>query len=100
MRARQVFGPRLANVHLSDVGGPLARLPVRRLRSAVGEHRFPGTGGLSLSTLLGDLGGDGYAGPVTLEVNPFALRFWWPAAVRRRLAEAAAWIKAAAGSEE
>jgi sugar phosphate isomerase/epimerase len=98
MRARQVFGPRLANVHLSDAGGPLTRLPARRLRGATGEHRFPGAGTLSLSTLLGDLGGDGYAGPVTLEVNPFALRFWWPPAVRRRLAEAAAWIQAAAGS--
>jgi len=100
MRARQVFGPRLANVHLSDVGGLLARLPIHRLRSAMGEHRFPGAGGLPLASLLADLDGDGYAGPVTLEVNPFALRFWWPPAVRRRLAEAAAWIRAAAKNGE
>jgi sugar phosphate isomerase/epimerase len=95
LHARQVFDGRLVNVHMSDVGGwvPLAGWPyVRRL---LGEHRFPGAGELSLAGLVADLADSGYAGPVTLEVNPFALRFWWPPAVRRRLAQAITWLRRA-----
>jgi sugar phosphate isomerase/epimerase len=94
--ARQMFDRRLVNVHLSDVGGwvPLDGWPyVQRL---LGEHRFPGAGELSLAGLVADLADNGYSGPVTLEVNPFALRFWWPPAVRRRLAQAITWLRRAA----
>lgn len=93
LRALQVMDGRLANVHLSDMGGrlPLAQVPA--VWKLVGQHRFPGAGDLALETLLSDLRDGGYRGPLTLEMNPFAARFWWPPAVRRRLARAAAWIR-------
>lgn len=93
LHARQVFDNRLVNVHLSDMGGrvPLARLPGARV--LLGQHRFPGDGDLALSALLADLRRTGYAGPVTLEVNPWVARAWWPPAVRRRLAQASEWMK-------
>jgi sugar phosphate isomerase/epimerase len=96
LRARRTFDGRLANVHLSDMGGqiPLGGLP--RARTILGQHRLPGAGDLALADLLADLVRDGYRGPVTLEVNPFALRIWWPPAVRRRLVQAIGWLKGAA----
>lgn len=97
VHARQVFGERLVNVHLSDMGGwvPLRGLP--RVRAALGQHRFPGAGNLPLAELLANLADTGYSGPVTLEVTPLAVRAWWPPAVRRRLALAVAWLKRATG---
>ena len=96
LQARQTFDGRLVNVHLSDMGGkvPLARLP--RAQALLGEHRFPGAGDLPLANLLADLAREGYTGPVTLEVNPHEAYAWWPPAVRRRLAQAVAWMKTAA----
>jgi sugar phosphate isomerase/epimerase len=93
LRARRVMDGRLANVHLSDMGGrlPLARVPT--VWKLVGQHRFPGTGDLALAALLADLRDQGYGGPLTLEMNPFAARFWWPPAVQRRLACASAWMR-------
>ena len=96
IRARQVFDGRLANVHLSDMGGSTAIAALPYLRTLLGEHRFPGAGELALEDLMTDLKGCGYAGPVTLEVNPFAVRAWWPPAVRRRLARATRWMREAA----
>jgi sugar phosphate isomerase/epimerase len=96
-RARQTFGERLSNVHLSDLDGRLSRLPFKQVSTLLGEHRFPGEGDLPLADLLVDLAGSGYDGPVTLEVRPQELRLWWPPAVRRRLAQAAAWMRRAAG---
>jgi sugar phosphate isomerase/epimerase len=93
--ARRLFDGRLVDVHLSDMGGRLGRLPLASIRSTLGEHRFPGSGDLALPDLLADLAGAGYVGPLTLEVNPVELRIWWPPAVRCRLARAAAWMKAA-----
>lgn len=95
LRARQLFDGRLANVHLSDMGGwaSLKRFPY--LYSALGEHRLPGAGDLALSSLVADLADHEYGGPLTLEVHPFALRIWWPPAVRRHLAQAIAWMRRA-----
>jgi sugar phosphate isomerase/epimerase len=95
MEARQIYDGRLVNVHLSDVGGrvPLQRLPGARRQ--LGEHRLPGTGDLPLRELLGHLGSDGYGGPITLEVNPYEMRVWWPPALRRRLSRTAGWIRQA-----
>jgi sugar phosphate isomerase/epimerase len=100
LRARQILNARLVNVHLSDLGGwfPLAKSA--QVKRMLGEHRFPGTGDLPLADLLADLAAERYAGPVTLEVSPFALRGWWPPAVRRRLAQAIAWMRQATGNEE
>lgn len=97
LHARRLFDGRLVDVHLSDGGGELPALVPNIARHALDLHRFPGAGDLGLAPLLAALWDDGYAGPVTLEVNPFALRFWWPPAVRRRLAEALDWMRRAAG---
>jgi sugar phosphate isomerase/epimerase len=93
LQARQVMGGRLVNVHLSDMGGrlPLARVPA--VWKWVGQHRFPGAGDLALAALLADLRDHGYGGLLTLEINPFAARIWWPPASQRRLAHAAAWLR-------
>lgn len=93
--ARNLFDGRLANVHLSDLGGPVPLGSLPLVQVGVGQHRFPGSGELPLATFLGTLAADGYAGPVTLEVNPFAVRFWWPPAVRRHLHRAVAWLSKA-----
>ncbi|MEJ2210624.1 MAG: sugar phosphate isomerase/epimerase [Anaerolineae bacterium] len=101
LQARRVFDGRLVDVHLSDVGGELPALVPDAARQTLDLHRFPGAGELRLAPLLAALQDDGYAGSVTLEVNPFALRFWWPPAIRRRLAQAAAWMRRAAnGGQE
>ncbi|MGC9332864.1 MAG: sugar phosphate isomerase/epimerase family protein [Anaerolineae bacterium] len=96
LRVQRLFDGRLVNVHLSDMGGWTSKSPLSRLGSMVGEHRFPGAGDLSLADLLQSLARGGYAGFVTLEVNPFAVRFWWPRAVRRQLARALDWMEQAA----
>mgnify|MGYP001104651872 CR=1 FL=1 len=99
MYARQTFGERLIDVHLSDMRGWLSPLPLSSLRRALGQHLFPATGDLPLADLLSALSGDGYAGPVTLEVNPIAIRIWWPPTVRRRLAQAVKWMRRVTGAE-
>jgi sugar phosphate isomerase/epimerase len=96
--ARRLFGDRLVNVHLSDLGGRLPLAGFSQVRRFFGEHRFPGMGDLALSDLLGELGGSGYAGLVTLEVSPWSVRAWWPPAVRRYLARACDWMRQMAGS--
>jgi sugar phosphate isomerase/epimerase len=97
LQARQVLDGRLCNVHLSDLGGRLPLSGFPPVRRFLGEHRFPGAGELALSNLLVDLKASAYAGPVTLEVSPWAVRGWWPPLVRRRLAQALAWMRRAAG---
>lgn len=94
--ASRLFASRLVGVHLSDMGGELPALLPAGARQALDLHRFPGAGELGLAPLLATLQVDGYAGSVTLEVNPFAVRFWWPPAVRRRLAQALGWMRQAA----
>jgi sugar phosphate isomerase/epimerase len=97
IHARQTFGSRLVNVHLSDLGGsrPFRSAWLRKLSE---QHRFPGVGDLPLADLLAELQRSGYAGPITLEVGPVDLQAWWPPAARRRLAEAMAWMKDALAS--
>lgn len=94
LEARRILGGRLVNVHLSDLG-PRLPLPSAQLGGVVTDHLFPGSGNLPLARLVADLARSGYSGPVTLELNPFALHFWWPPAIRRRLARAVHWIRAA-----
>jgi sugar phosphate isomerase/epimerase len=93
--AWRTFEGRLVNVHVSDLGGhlPLGSNPF--VQRALGEHRFPAAGTLPLAELLGSLYSTGYEGPVTLEVNPVAMRFWWPPAVRLRLSRALTWMEQA-----
>ena len=49
--------------------------------------------------LRGQMSQAGYDGIVTLEVNPVAVRIWWPPAVRRYLDRAMAWMSRAVGRE-
>ena len=93
LRARQVFNSRLVNVHLSDTGGSIPLSAFSPARILFGQHRFPATGDLALPALLADLHNNGYTGPITLEVNPWAAHGWWPPAARRRLGQAVDWIK-------
>jgi sugar phosphate isomerase/epimerase len=93
--ARRLFHGRLVNVHLSDMGGRIPLAKFQRMRMLFGEHRFPGAGELPLAELLAGLANDEYAGPVTLEISPFAAQAWWPQAIRHRLARAIAWMKQA-----
>jgi sugar phosphate isomerase/epimerase len=99
LHAMRVFDGRLANIHLSDVGkwAPLRGMPP--VDTVLGQHRFPGDGHLALAELMAALAQKGYTGPVTLEVNPFAVRVWWPPAVRRRMARGLRWMKQAAELE-
>lgn len=93
LHARELFGERLANVHFSDMGRP-PRFPLpRAVRRSFQEHRPPRAGTLPLSPFLARLAADGYAGPLTLEVNPLPMRFWWPPEARRRLVSAVSWIR-------
>jgi sugar phosphate isomerase/epimerase len=92
VQARRLFGNRLVNVHLSDLGGPLRLEKCPPVRRFFGEHRFPGLGDLALSELLDDLDSSDYTGLVTLEVTPWSVRAWWPPAVRRHLARARQWM--------
>jgi len=99
LEAWRVFDSRLCNVHLSDLGGRLPLSGLSAARRFLVEHRFPGDGDLPLAALLADLKHNAYTGPVTLEISPWAAHGWWPPAVRRRLAQAMAWMKQAAGDE-
>jgi sugar phosphate isomerase/epimerase len=100
LHAREIFDRRLVNVHLSDMGGWIPFAGLSAARVFLGEHRFPGTGDLALSALMADLNRNRYAGPVTLEVNPWSARAWWPPLVRRRLTQAVRWMGQAAGMSE
>ena len=99
LRAREVFDGRLANVHFSDMGGRIPLSGSRLARILLSEHRLPGAGDLPLSDLLTSLSREGYTGPVTLEVHPFAARVWWPPAVRRRLIHTVEWMKQVTGNQ-
>jgi sugar phosphate isomerase/epimerase len=98
LQARQTYNGRLANVHLSDMGGRYPLSSNARARQWLGEHRLPGAGDLPLAELLLTLAREGYDGPVTLEASPFDLHAWWPPAVRRRLAATMDWLKEATGN--
>lgn len=85
--------PRLHNVHLSDVD---LTHPTPRLSSLfplLNQHLRPGSGRLPLRPFLRDLAAGGYRGPVTLELSPAASGVHWPPALRRHLAEGAAFIR-------
>jgi sugar phosphate isomerase/epimerase len=100
LRARQILGERLVNVHLSDMNGWRPPSPLLWAHTVLGQHRFPGCGDLPLAALLSTLAHEQYAGLVTLEVNPFAVCIWWPPAVRRRLTQAVRWMREATVTEQ
>lgn len=88
------FSGRLANVHFSDlrdVSPNVERRP--RLHSYVKQHQLPGAGKMPLVEFLRALTRDGYAGPITLELSPFALGIWNPRAAERKLKEAVEFVR-------
>ena len=91
----QCYDGRLANVHFSDMIDSFPLPEILGLHPLFMRHQFPGEGRLPLADLLGCLVTDGYEGPVTLELSPVSLRFWWPPLVRRRLRQAVVWVQKA-----
>jgi sugar phosphate isomerase/epimerase len=87
--------PLLTNVHLSDRRE--RNLPGwdGHLLSMFSHHQMPGSGALPLRALLGRLRDDGYAGPVTVEVNPLAMAVWRPSERAARLRRIERYIRAA-----
>ncbi|HEU5424840.1 MAG TPA: sugar phosphate isomerase/epimerase [Nitrolancea sp.] len=78
-----LFGPRLANLHLSDLGARTYRWALTN--ALVRDHRLPGTGTLPLRSLLEHLASRHYSGLLTLELSPLALRAWWRPSTLARL---------------
>ena len=95
MSAYETIRQRMVNVHLSDRRhlGAGERSLLRR--TLLANHRLPGQGQAPLTPLLAHLAADGYAGPVTIEVNPWLLRTWSPGRCRRILAQVVAYIRQA-----
>ena len=92
--AYTLLRPRVANVHLSNLSDrePMINLPY--VRPLMTEHRMPEDGVLPLGQLVARLTADGYAGPVTYEISPIALRAWSSAGLRGALARLVSYLRA------
>jgi len=88
----------LTNVHLSDArpNSWLRHVPVIDVVHA--NHQMPGEGALALRAALAALVRQGYRGPVTFEVSPFAARSWHPRRRLQRPAQALRYARAALSS--
>jgi sugar phosphate isomerase/epimerase len=74
MRTLEKLEDQLRHVHLSD-----SNLTGRD------EHRLPGKGRLPLKRFLGELGGSGYPGAVSLELKPWPLGTPHPEEILERM---------------
>lgn len=83
--------PRLINVHVSDVRDRSFRTGL--MNGLFRDHAVPGTGTLPIATTLELLHRRGYAGPLTLELSPVALRAFVPGAPYRILSGAIAGMR-------
>jgi sugar phosphate isomerase/epimerase len=107
--ACRTIGERLTNVHFSDLrpnpeilvmGAPSQPVSLkRRLGTAwhathtlFAHHQMPGPEGLSLAALLHELARQGYDGPLTMEINPFALHAWSTRQAAARMSELLAYV--------
>ncbi|NLG48627.1 MAG: sugar phosphate isomerase/epimerase [Chloroflexi bacterium] len=79
---------RLANVHFSDLRPRKLRFDCHPVRTLLSHHQMPGDGILPLQAMLADMQGDGYAGPVSMEISPLALQVWSPRQLRANLQRA------------
>ena len=62
-------------------------------------HRMLGEGDLPLAPFLAQLRSDGYCGPVSLEVSPWALGAWSLRRTRQRLTQAVDYVRSACTRE-
>lgn len=88
-----LFRDRLVNVHLSDFKSLPAWLDRPGLHTYFKHHQLLGAGDLPLRELVSRAQADGYAGLVTLELSPIALRAWWPARLRSNLASSVSFVR-------
>ena len=87
--------PLIADIHLSDRRDILRPIADGHLISVLTHHQMPGVGDLPLRPFLRRLAEDGYRGPVSVEVNPVAMRVWAPPLRRRNLARILAYAREA-----
>jgi len=88
-----LLGPRLAGIHLSDMGGEANDWHGGTLGRFTTTHRMPGEGILPLKLILRRLSEIEFAGPVTLEVSPLHLGVWRPHQLTKRLQQATAFVR-------
>jgi sugar phosphate isomerase/epimerase len=93
METYAIFKTRLFNVHLSDIRPLPPLLDNPYLHTYIKHHQIPGQGWLPLSELVQALHRDGYEGPLTLEISPVALGWWWPPSARNNLKRCIAIVK-------
>lgn len=86
---------RVTNVHLSDLKPVSAPTAARAYKTLFRHHQLPGEGILPLAPLLARMRADGFGGPITLEPSPAALQAWSCRRLKARLAQAAAFVRAA-----
>lgn len=90
----------MVNVHLSDRRSIGAGERFFLARTLLANHRLPGQGQAPLTPFLARLAADAYAGPVTIEVNPWLLRTWSRDRCRRILEQVVAYIRQAEARAE
>jgi sugar phosphate isomerase/epimerase len=78
--AYHAAGERIAHVHLSNFDGH--------------EHILPFKGSLNLKSLLRAMAAEGFAGTISLELNPYSLVFKEPAVLRHNLRESLEFCRA------
>ncbi len=100
LESYEIVRPRLVNVHLSDWRDIGAGERCYLLRTVRANHRLPGQGQAPLAAFLQRLASDAYAGPVTLELNPWALRPLSERLCLRILERAVTYIRRAEGQAE
>lgn len=95
IEAYEILRPRLVNIHLSDLRHKKPMGGWSYSQTFFQHHQMPGEGYLPLGELLRRLNRDGYPGPITVEISPFALGAWWPRKARGNLERCLAFVEGA-----
>jgi sugar phosphate isomerase/epimerase len=93
MEAYAIFSTRLVNVHLSDIRYLPPLLDSPYLHTYIKHHQIPGNGWLPLAEFVQVLRRDSYDGPLTLEISPVALGWWWPSRAKDNLKRCVSLVK-------
>jgi len=88
-----VLNGRVVNIHFSDLVRRHVFLDWKPLHTLVLHHQMPGQGVLPLEALLYTLLDSGYAGNLTLELSPVAVRAWSLTQVRNNLSQAMDYVR-------